>query len=172
MTVKRLASAGALPPVEMARSSSARRTIDGTAKGQCSTSSTAVHSTRSAVQIRPETWQQRPGIGGAERVDSAPVSRDHGKNAAPRETPKQVTYHAPRQEGHVTGCDEGQRVTCGGEADLHTGQRSEPARALAGDVSDSFEPDTAISDYEDLLAATCEHVSDTFDQGHPLDLEG
>ena len=103
---------------------------------------------------------------------SAPVPRDHSKNTAPRETPKQVTHHALRQEGHVTGCDEGKWMARGGEAGLHTGQRSKPARTLAGYVSDSFEPDTATSDYEHLPAAVCEHVSDTFYQGQPLHLQG
>ena len=104
---------------------------------------------------------------------SAPVSRDHGQNAAPVETFEQIIHHAPRvKKGMSPAATKVSGWPLHGEAGLHTGQWAKSTRSLAGDVSDAFEPLPAISDHEYFLAEARKRVSDTFDQGHTLDLQG
>jgi len=104
-------------------------------------------------------------------MDLAPVTWNDGTNVAIRQALQQVADQVCAQERHVARSDEDETVRCRGEPGFDTGQWSEPVRPLAGDVSDSFEPDTAISDHEHFLAAVCKRVSDALDQGIPIDLE-
>lgn len=131
-----------------------------------------VHGQYPPVEGRPYSWQQCAGVGGAERVGSAPESRDYRRNAGRFEALEKIPHQAPGQKRHVTGGDENVIEARGGEAGFDAGEGPQSTGSFVRYVLGSVQPNAATPGDKNFVAAAGERVLYMFDQGQSIYLDG